>query len=168
MEATEANVQQAESPVDKKHPRTTSLNIPLFVLSYYNYNLNYDEEENPFFEISTISPYQYPVSTSYTPANGVAYMNAVLDPYTDKANVTTLTPNTSTFTNIYLAYNMQTEYYEFLGTNMDDITAYDYSVAALGFLDDQVIFKYTLINTNNYYIEPSTSRMLAEPFVWRK
>lgn len=140
----------------------------MFVLSYYNYNLGFDEQDNPFFEISTISPYQYPVSTSYSPSNGLAYMTVDLDPNSDKANVRTLNPGTSTFTNIYLAYNMQTEFYEFLGTNMDDITAYDYSVATLGFLDDQVIFKYTLISTINFYIEPSTSKMLAEPFVYRK
>lgn len=95
-------------------------------------------------------------------------MSVDLDSNSDRANVKTLSPGTSTFTNIYLSYNMQTEYYEFLGTNMDNITAFDFSVGTIGFLDDQVIFKYTNVNTNNYYLEPSTSRMLAEPFVWRK
>lgn len=138
------------------------------MLSYYNYDLNFDEDDNPYFDISTVSPYEYPVSTSYTPTSGLVYMTVELDLYTDKANVRTLTPDDTSFTNIYLAYNMQTEYYEFIGTNMDDITSYDYSIAASGFLDDQVVFKYTLISTDNYYIEPSTSKMLAEPFVWRK
>lgn len=156
---------QVDPSLEKKRPRTISLNIPLYVFSYYNYNLNFDENENPYFEIDTTSPYQYPVSTTYSPGSGVAYMSVDLDPYSDRANVKSLTPNTSTFTNIYLAYNLQTEFYEFLGTNLDDITAYDYSVGTLGFLDDQVVFKYTLYNTNNYYLDPSTSKMMAQPFV---